>query len=274
MKIFLILLIIIAAGVAGFYIYENWPRNQVALKPGLITVAVPRIGEMVKSPLTITGKARGYWFFEASFPIRIYDDAGQELGVAVAQAQDEWMTTEFVSFKAVLEFKSPATETGVLVLEKDNPSGLAENADELRVPIKFDSSIINFETIQVKAYFGNNVLNPGAIDCSKVFSITRNVPKMQAVARAALEELLKGTTKAEEREGYFSSINDGVKIQSLRIDNGIAYVDFDKQLEFRVGGSCRVASIANQIRQTLLQFPTVREVIISIDGRTADILQP
>lgn len=136
-KSLFILLVIVAAGIAGFYIYENWPRNPVALKPDLIIVVSPRIGDMVKSPLTITGKARGYWFFEASFPIRIYDDAGNELGVAVAQAEGEWMTTEFVSFKTVLEFKNPTTEKGVLVLEKDNPSGLPENADELRFLIKF-----------------------------------------------------------------------------------------------------------------------------------------
>lgn len=136
-KLIFIFLIIVATGIAGFYIYENWPRNQVALKPDLITVATPRVGDTVKSPLTITGKARGYWFFEASFPIRIYDGFGKELGVAVAQAQDEWMTTEFVPFKAVLEFRMSSTETGILVLEKDNPSGLPENADELRFPIKF-----------------------------------------------------------------------------------------------------------------------------------------
>ena len=51
-------------------------------------------------------------------------------------------------------------------------------------------------------------------------------------------------------------------------------VDFDPQLEFQVGGSCRVAAISSQIRQTLMQFPTVKSVIISIDGRTEDILQP
>jgi len=35
-----------------------------------------------------------------------------------------------------------------------------------------------------------------------------------------------------------------------------------------------VAAIRAQIRETLKQFPTVDEVIISIDGRTEDILQP
>lgn len=44
---------------------------------------------------------------------------------------------EFVPFKLGLKFPAPETETGVLVLEKDNPSGLSEHADELKIPVKF-----------------------------------------------------------------------------------------------------------------------------------------
>ena len=54
----------------------------------------------------------------------------------------------------------------------------------------------------------------------------------------------------------------------------MAYVDFDEQLEFQVGGSCRVSAIRAQIIQTIKQFSTVKDVIISINGRTEDILQP
>jgi len=45
-------------------------------------------------------------------------------------------------------------------------------------------------------------------------------------------------------------------------------------LEEAVGGSCRVTAIRSQIEQTLKQFSTVQSVIISIDNRTEDILQP
>ncbi len=51
-------------------------------------------------------------------------------------------------------------------------------------------------------------------------------------------------------------------------------VDFDETLEKAVGGSCRVAAIRSQITKTLLQFPSFKKVIISINGRTEDILQP
>lgn len=130
------------------------------------------------------------------------------------------------------------------------------------------------ETMTVKVFFGNSIFDPEVLDCKKNFSVERTIPKTVAVGRAALEELLAGPTEAEKSEGYFTSINPGVKIQSLTIEDGVARVDFDEQLEFQVGGSCRVAAIASQIRETLKQFPTVQDVVISIDGRTEDILQP
>ena len=104
----------------------------------LIHIEEPGYNQYVSSPLVVTGEARGYWFFEASFPVRIIDADGVELGVIPAQAQDEWMTEGFVPFRAFLEFKRPTTETGTLIFQKDNPSGLPEHDAELRVPVRFD----------------------------------------------------------------------------------------------------------------------------------------
>lgn len=129
------------------------------------------------------------------------------------------------------------------------------------------------EFLTVKVFFNNNRLDP-EFSCNKVFPVERQIPKTQAVARAALEELLKGPIDQDKSQGFFTSINSGVKIQNLTIENSYAKIDFDEQLEFQVGGSCRVAAIRAQITQTLKQFPTVQQVIISIDGRTEDILQP
>jgi len=144
---------------------------------------------------------------------------------------------------------------------------LLSNKKTIEEPIKPEGKIV------LKAFFNNNNLDP-EISCNKVFSVEREVIKTQAVARAALEELLKGPTEEEKSQGFFTSINPGVKIQSLVVDNGIARVDFDEQLEFQMGGSCRVSAIRAQIEETLKQFPTVNSVIISVNDRTEDILQP
>lgn len=102
-----------------------------------IRVTAPSEGNVIKSPLTVTGEARGTWYFEASFPVRLIDGNGKELAVVPAQAKGDWMTTDFVPFEATLTFATPATATGTLVLEKDNPSGLPEHTASLRIPIRF-----------------------------------------------------------------------------------------------------------------------------------------
>lgn len=128
-------------------------------------------------------------------------------------------------------------------------------------------------TTTVKIFFGNSEFDP-EFSCNKVLPAERVINKTQTPARKSLELLLGGPTNSEKEQGYFTSINSNVKIQKLTIENGVAKVDFDKQLEFQVGGSCRVSAIRAQITETLKQFPTVESVVISIDGRTEDILQP
>lgn len=108
-----------------------------ASKDDLLMVDFPLPGDAVSSPLTVFGSARGAWYFEASFPVKIYDSNGKLLGSVAAQAQGDWMTAEYVPFTARLTFATPSTSTGVLVLQKDNPSGLPEYANELRIPIQF-----------------------------------------------------------------------------------------------------------------------------------------
>lgn len=102
-----------------------------------VVVDTPQHNHVVQSPLLVQGVARGFWFFEASFPVRLLDANEKELVVTPATAESDWMTTEFVPFTAVFLFEQPATATGFLVLEKDNPLGLPEHDAEVRIPIRF-----------------------------------------------------------------------------------------------------------------------------------------
>jgi spore germination protein GerM len=137
----------------------------------------------------------------------------------------------------------------------------------------FDIQATAPQTMTVRAYFNNSKSDP-EYSCNKVFPVDREALLNPDTARAALLELLKGETPDEKADGFFTSLNPGVKIQSLSIIDGIARADFSEQLGFQVAGSCRVSAIRAQITETLRQFSTVKEVIISINGRTEDILQP
>ncbi len=109
-----------------------------APRDSLVRLATPAPGDTVTSPLALRGEARGTWFFEASFPVRLLDAEGRELAVTYATAGSDWMTTDFVPFSSTVTFASPAAgSAGSLVLTKDNPSGQPEFDDERRIPIVF-----------------------------------------------------------------------------------------------------------------------------------------
>ena len=92
----------------------------------------------VASPLEITGRVPSNWSFEASFPVILESSSGEQIARGVAQLQGDWMTEQPVPWTATLEFTGVTTgEKGVLVLQKDNPSGLAENDDSLRLNVRF-----------------------------------------------------------------------------------------------------------------------------------------
>lgn len=105
-----------------------------------IHVTSPQENESIGSPITIKGEARGNWYFEASFPIALYDSNDILLAEAPAQAKGEWMTEDFVPFELTLSFPKPTTTSGKIVLKKDNPSGLPENDEQIEIPVLFFAS--------------------------------------------------------------------------------------------------------------------------------------
>ncbi|MAQ59537.1 hypothetical protein CL638_02415 [bacterium] len=120
------------------------PNSNYEPKPDLIVVENLNPGETITSPVTITGKARGYWFFEATFPIIITRYDGEMIAQGYATAEGDWMTEDFVPFTATVEYVSPYSaggmefeQKGSIILEKQNASGLPENADSLVFPITF-----------------------------------------------------------------------------------------------------------------------------------------
>jgi|GEM_PF-367081 len=139
------------------------------------------------------------------------------------------------------------------------------------------SSAVGLEqqkTLSIKVFFPNKIYNPEMLDCRIVYPVTRIIPQTQGVASAAISELTKGPTSQEEKDGYFGAIPDGTKLNSIKITDGVALVDFNE----RIGDgftSCSGSMRLNAISKTLLQFPTVKEVRYSVNGNAnPDELQP
>lgn len=75
----------------------------------MIQVSFPMNNATISSPVTITGFARGPWYFEASFPIELRDGSNIIIASAIGQAQSDWMTENMVPFSAVLTFPTQPT---------------------------------------------------------------------------------------------------------------------------------------------------------------------
>lgn len=113
-------------------------------KSDVIVLDSPLPQAVISTPLILSGKARGSWFFEASFPVTLTNWDGLIIAQGAATAVGDWMTSEFVPFTMNLNFVSPYKagdpdfmKRGTLILKKDNPSGMPENDDALEIEVQF-----------------------------------------------------------------------------------------------------------------------------------------
>lgn len=114
-------------------------RRHIQEHADLIRLASPTPYQVVESPLEVSGRARGVWFFEASFPLVLVDWDGRIIAEGYASAEGEWMTEEFVPFRGTIEFERPEYgERGTLILQKHNASDRPELDDALEVPVRFE----------------------------------------------------------------------------------------------------------------------------------------
>lgn len=141
-----------ACVAAGYPVTESYPRTcktpdgrtyaeEIAqtvtythADATMITVENPYPGAVTGKTFTMNGKARGPWYFEASFPVTVLDTHGNTIYAGSAKATGDWMTQDFVPFTVDIDtgsYTGPAT----VVLKKDNPSGQADKDAQISFPI-------------------------------------------------------------------------------------------------------------------------------------------
>jgi len=247
----------------GSYVGRTGPNCEFALCPheDLIRVFSPQANEKVSSPLLIKGEARGFWFFEATFPVKLLDDKGNIIAQHYAQAKGDWMTEDFVPFESELVFEAPTTQKGWLVLEKDNPSSLSENADELRIPIIFDYSKT------VKLYYYNPEQDKdesGNIQCSRdgLVAVEREIPVTKTPIQDTIKLLIAGQlTDTEKSQGITTEYPlEGFSLKGASLKDGVLTLEFEDPNYKTGGGSCRVGILWFQIEATAKQFSEVQKV--------------
>lgn len=150
---------------AGNPVMESYPRqcsaggetfvedigNELAMADQII-VNYPRPNDILDGTFNLTGEARGTWFFEATFSIRLIDDEGNVLFAGPVMTTEDWMTESFIPFQSEVVYNKSASKNGTLILEKANPSagsgqvpsdledpsaGSGQGIEQLEIPVKF-----------------------------------------------------------------------------------------------------------------------------------------
>jgi len=90
--------------------------------------------QKVESDYVVTGSITAGWIFEANLPVNIEDEAGNVLTNIKANVVGEWMVDGAVPFVTTLKLSEKKPGTLFLVIDSDNPSGLAIHAKEFKIP--------------------------------------------------------------------------------------------------------------------------------------------
>lgn len=104
----------------------------------------------------------------------------------------------------------------------------------------------------------------------KLVAEEREIPKVVGIARATMEELIKGPAGS----GLKGTLPAGTKLLDINIrEDGLAIVDFSGELIRDLPVSAQAEELAvYSIVNTLSQFPTVQEVEMRVEGQTVDTL--
>ena len=98
----------------------------------------------------------------------------------------------------------------------------------------------------------------------------REIPATQAVATAALRELLGGATEAERGYGLTSAVPEGTELLGIEIKDGTARVDLSGSFDDG-GGSLSMSLRLGQVVFTLTQFSTVQRVELWMEGAPVEV---
>ncbi len=244
---------------------EDCPGQAQKIEANIV-VNSPLAGQKVGKNLVIRGIAR---VFENQLNWSILEaNTKKEIisGTAYANSADAGLFGQFEINAAIPDEAGTNIEAQVFDYSAKDGSKI----DVVKIPLNFDRNLKDYYEV----YYSNNKLDP-EISCIKVFPLIKSSGNEPVTMRGAIESLLGGVGEKDRDSGYYTSIPENSKINYIEKEGITVKVDFGKEIENNLGGSCRVGAIRAQIIKTIYAFDkTVRSVIISVDGNSETALQP
>ncbi|MDB4978039.1 MAG: hypothetical protein JWM56_225 [Candidatus Peribacteria bacterium] len=234
------------------------PVDNIKKSDSVITVTEPAANASIGLPVALRGKAS---VFEGQVHYILHDEDGTVLVENTTDVQTDG------TFQVSMVYAEPFGKKGTLEVFESLPASGIEPT-RIHIPVLFAA----VQAQPVGVYFMNLAQDPERKDCKNVTPFTRRVSQSGSIERTALEELLKGPVESDIRKKAQTSIPSGVSLHSFSLVKGVAKADFTDALIKDVAGICRTRAIRAQIEQTLKQFPSVKTVVISVNGKPDGVL--
>lgn len=117
--------------------------------------------------------------------------------------------------------------------------------------------------VKVTLYFANS-------EGDMLIPEKRTITEVRGIARAALEELIKGPGA---NKALAPTMPSGTKLRGIDIRDGVATVDFSREfIDNHWGGSSGELLTVYSVVDVLTQFPTVKQVQFLVEGQKVETL--
>ncbi len=186
----------------------------------------------------------------ATFPVQI-----KQLSPTVAMAKSTQLPLVITATPSIEKSTTP-TELPQIAQSPSSPQ-----------PVVLPTSSENGQILKIYLVaVGDNGVSGPVIGCGdSLVAVDVAVKPTVAVLRAALNELLSIKTGTYGQTGLYSALHQSnLQIDNLYIQNGLASIYLTGDL--LLGGTCENPRVEEQLKATALQFSTVQNVEIFING--------
>lgn len=130
------------------------------------------------------------------------------------------------------------------------------------LPLKKEKPEAKAKMIKITLYFADK-------DAEYVVPEIREIPETKAVAETTMIELIKGPREND----HLKTIPRGTQLRSLTIKDGVAYVDFSRELvDNHPGGSAGETMTIYSVVNTLTQIPEIKKVQFLVEGKKIETI--
>lgn len=173
------------------------------------------------------------------------------------------LAVNLLDYNPVTTISKKDVPNGDVVSSADKPAeAISDIKEDKKDNKKETTEEVQIKEVKVKSFFISVNEDSGKI---KYIPFERSVPSGNDL-REALVMLSRGLSREEEKKGFLSSIPKTMKVNSAEIRGGIAVIDVSADISHEAFGDIALSRV-NQIYYTARQFPGVKGISITINGK-------